>query len=158
MADRVKLPAIDPTTLPVRAGSPHPARFRAPVAGRRKRVLGDPAGLSQFGVNLVELPPGTWSSLRHWHSREEEFVYVLEGELVLVTDEGEQRLGPGLCAGFPAGKANGHHLINRSDRLARYLEVGSRVAGDECTYPDADLHVRVTPDGDVWTDKKGKPY
>ena len=157
MADRLKLPAIDPATLPVRTGTSYPARFRAPSAERRKRALGDPLGLSQFGVNLVELPPGTWSSLRHWHCREEEFVYVLEGELVLVTDEGEQRLGPGLCAGFPAGKANGHHLINRSDRPARYLEVGSRVVSDEVTYPDADLHVRVTPEGDVWTDKKGNP-
>lgn len=158
MADRVKLPAIDPATLSVRTGSPHPAPFRAPVAGRRKRVLGDPAGLSQFGVNLVELPPGTWSSLRHWHSREDEFVYVLEGELVLVTDAGEQVLARGMAAGFPAGKADGHHLINRSDRPARYLEVGSRIAGDECTYPDADLRVRTTPEGDIWTDKKGKRY
>ncbi len=158
MPDRVKLPAVDPATLPIREGASYPAPFRAPVAGRRKRALGDPAGLSQFGVNLVELPPGGWSSLRHWHSREDEFVYVLEGELVLVTDEREQRLGPGLCAGFPAGNADGHHLINRTDRPARYLEVGSRMVGDECSYPDVDLHVRATPEGDIWTDKKGKRY
>ena len=158
MPDRVKLPALDPATVPVRTGSSYPAPFRAAAAERRKRALGDPAGLSQFGVNLVELPPGGWSSQRHWHSREDEFVYVLEGELTLVTDEGEKRLGTGMAAGFPAGKADGHHLINRTDRPARYLEVGGRVVGDECHYPDVDLHVRTSPEGDIWTDKTGKRY
>lgn len=158
MAHRVKLPAIDPASVPTRTGSTLPEPFRAAIAARSKRAIGDAAGLSQFGVNLVELPPGGWSSQRHWHTREDEFVYVLEGELALATDAGVQVLGPGMAAGFPAGKADGHHLINRGTRAARYLEVGSRIVGDECNYPDVDLHERTTPEGDVWTDKKGKRY
>jgi uncharacterized cupin superfamily protein len=158
MAEAVKAPAIDPQTLPARAGAGYPPPFHLPAAGRRKRALGDALGLGQFGVNLVELPPGAWSSQRHWHSHEDEFVYVLEGELVLVSEAGEQRLTAGLCAGFPAGKADGHHLVNRSDRVARYLEVGSRIIGDECSYPDIDLHVRSTPEGNIWTDKQGNRY
>jgi uncharacterized cupin superfamily protein len=157
MTDVIKPPAFDPSDLPLRTGSSYPDQFKALVAGRQWRELGAHAGLAQFGVNLVELPPGCWSSQRHWHSREDELVYILEGELILVTDAGEQRLTPGLAAGFPAGNADGHHLINRSERVARFLAIGSRIMGDECTYPDIDLHVTTCSEGDLWTDKKGNP-
>jgi uncharacterized cupin superfamily protein len=157
MTDAFRPPAFDPSDLPLRIGSSYPDQFKAPVAGRQWRALGAHAGLGQFGVNLVELPPGCWSSQRHWHSREDELVYILEGELVLVTDEGEQHLTAGLAAGFPAGKADGHHLINRSKHVARFLAIGSRIMGDECNYPDINLHVTAGSEGDLWTDKKGNP-
>ncbi len=158
MPARVTLPAFDPRALPEQAGSGYPEPFKAPVAARRWRRLGEAVGLTQFGVNLVEVPPGAWSSQRHWHSREDELVYMLEGELVLVTEAGEQTLTPGLAAGFPAGKADGHHLVNRSARTARFLAIGSRSMEDECSYPDVDLHVRAAAEGDVWTDKRGNRY
>ena len=156
MAAPTKPTVIDPSTVPEKKGSGYPEAFREQMRERRKRALGDAAGLDQFGVNLVELPPGSWSAHRHWHSREDEFVYVLKGELVLVTDAGERTLAAGMAAGFPAGAADGHHLVNRSARPARYLEVGTRTSGvDECHYPDLDLFL--TKEG-VFTDKKGKPY
>jgi uncharacterized cupin superfamily protein len=158
MKSRVKLPAIDPQSLPVRKGSLVPTRFRKPVEPRLKRALGDPGGLTQFGVNLVELPPGCWSSLRHWHSEEDELVYILEGELVLVTDEGEQSLAPGLAAAFPAGKPDGHHLINRGSAPARYLEVGSRSRKDRCYYPGLDLVAAQDEVGEYFANKKGERY
>jgi uncharacterized cupin superfamily protein len=154
MANTIKSPAFDPASLPIKSGSGYPEPFKAAVAARRWRALGAHAGLTLFGVNLVEVPPGCWSSQRHWHSHEDELVYMLEGELVLVTDAGEQLLTPGLAAGFPAGKPDGHHMINRSDRVARFLAIGSRIMGDECSYPDIDLHV-TTVSADVWADKKG---
>lgn len=121
-----------------RTGYPEP--FRALVAGRHRRRLGDAFGLTQFGVNLCRLEPGAASSQRHWHAREDELVYVLEGEVVLVTDAGETVLGPGMVAGFPAGRPDGHHLINRSDRDAFVLEIGTRSTGAErVVYPDIDL-------------------
>jgi uncharacterized cupin superfamily protein len=122
---------LDPATVTPRVGSIYPAPFAAPLAGREKRALGDPLGLSQFGVNLVTLGPGSWSSQRHWHENEDEFVYVLEGQVTLITDEGEATLRPGMAAGFPAGKEDGHHLINRGNAPARYLEVGTRAATEE---------------------------
>ncbi len=129
-----------------RTGTNYPDDLRAVVAGRLKRALGDLFGLDQFGVNLTELPPGVHSSLRHWHSHEDEFVYILEGEATLITDAGEEVLRPGDCAGFKAGVADGHHLVNRTDRPVRYLEVGSRrIEVDRVVYPDDDLDVR--PDG-----------
>jgi uncharacterized cupin superfamily protein len=158
MTDRPDRPAIDPATLPARSSSGYPEPFRVAVAGRIKRALGDPFGLSQFGVNLVEMPPGCWSSQRHWHSHEDEFVYVVSGELVLVTDAGEQPMGPGMVAGFPAGRADGHHLINRSDRPAVYLEVGTRIAEDETVYSDIDMESRRRPGGHVYVRKNGEPY
>jgi len=158
MPARVKLPAADPMAVPVRTGSALPEQFRKAIASRRKRRLGDAVGITQFGVNLVELGPGDMSAQRHWHETEDEFVYVLEGELTLVTDEGEQILAAGLCAGFPAGKASGHHLINRSKTAARYLEVGTRVKNDIVHYSDIDLHLDLVDDDEHWTDKKGNPY
>jgi uncharacterized cupin superfamily protein len=150
--------AIDPATLPTRRGSSYPEPFGAAVAGRVKRRLGEPCGLTQFGANLVELPPGCWSSQRHWHSHEDELVYVVSGELVLVTDAGEERLGPGMIAGFPAGTANGHHLINRSDRPATYIEIGTRIDADEVVYSDIDMAVRQGPEGQRYVRKSGEPY
>ncbi len=131
---------IDINALPVTIGSRYPVPFDAPCAARARRRLGDAAGLTDFGVNLLRLPPGTWSSQRHWHSAEDEFVYVLEGELVLVTDAGEEILRSGDCAGFKAGLKDGHHLQNRSSRDAVVIEIGSRKAAeDEGEYPDIDL-------------------
>lgn len=148
------MPKIDVASLQVRKGSGYPEPFRQRALTRTKKRLGDGAGLTDFGVNLTRLPPGEWSSARHWHKLEDEFVYVLEGELVLVTDEGETVMKPGDCAGFPKDTPNGHHLLNRSDKDAVYLEVGSRREGEECFYPDIDLHM--TDAG--WLHKDGTPY
>jgi uncharacterized cupin superfamily protein len=159
MANQRQAPALDPQDLPGRQGSGYPEPFRKAVVGRIKRALGDPFSLTQFGVNLVEMPPGCWSSQRHWHSHEDEFVYVLEGELTLVTDAGEQIMRAGMAAGFPAGEPDGHHLINRSDRPAVYLEVGARREDiDEVDYPDIDMAVRQGPDGQRYVKKGGEPY
>jgi uncharacterized cupin superfamily protein len=147
-------PAVDAATLPVRTGTGYPPPHDAPCRTRARAALGDPFGLSQFGVNLLRLPPGAWSSQRHWHSHEDEFVYVLEGYPVLITDQGETPLSPGMCAGFPAGKANGHHIVNRSDREVMLLEVGGRSNDDVCCYSDIDL--RVTANG-PFTRADGSP-
>jgi len=151
-------PAIDPKVVTVRLGSKYPFPFGEVAKGRSKQALGDAAGLRKFGVNLVHLPPGSWSSQRHWHTHEDELIYVLEGELVLVTDEGEQAMRPGDAAGFPAGKANGHHLINRSNKPARFLAIGSRSRADSCHYPDIDLIERQDTDGYYYTRKDGTRY
>jgi uncharacterized cupin superfamily protein len=129
-----------------RTGTSYPAELRGRVNGRLKRALGDLFGLDQFGVNLTELAPGAHSALRHWHSDEDELVYVLEGEITLITDAGEEVLRPGDVVGFKAGVADGHHLVNRSGRPVRYLEIGSRrIEVDRAVYPDDDLAVQ--PDG-----------
>jgi uncharacterized cupin superfamily protein len=134
------MPKIEIEKAPTRFGTGYPPPYDEPCKGRKRWKLGDAAGLTQFGVNLMRLPPGQWTSQRHWHTAEDEFVWVLDGEVVLVTDEGEQVLKGGDCAGFPAGVANGHHLQNRSDREAVLLEVGSRrPAEDGCDYPDIDM-------------------
>ena len=131
---------IDVKTVPVVTGSGYPSPFDVPCAARARQRLGDAAGLTDFGVNLLRLPPGSWSSQRHWHSAEDEFVYVLAGEVVLVTNLGEEILRAGECAGFKAGVRDGHHLQNRSRRDAVLLEVGSRkTADDEGDYPDIDM-------------------
>jgi len=154
-ANPKKSSVIDPATVETRRGSSYPADLAHLAAGRSKQSLGDVAGLTDFGVNLVRLAPGSWSSIRHWHSREDEFIYIIEGEAVLVTDAGEQALGPGMAAGFPAGVADGHHLINRTGAVVTYLEIGARRAEDDCFYPDADLQYR-HQDG-VFTRKNGSP-
>lgn len=151
-------PALDPESLSPRHGSSYPEAFKGPVEGRSKRVLGDALGLTRYGVNLVRLEPGAWSAQRHWHTKEDEFVLVLEGELTLVTDGGEQTLGPGMVAGFPGGQSDGHHLVNRSAVTAAYLEVGDRDPGDEVHYPDVDLFLKSRPEGHVFTNKRGEPY
>jgi uncharacterized cupin superfamily protein len=142
---------IDPSAAPSRVGSLYPPPFDVPCRDRVRTQLGRAAGLTQFGVNRLRLLPGSWSSQRHWHSHEDEFIYVLEGEVVLVTDAGEERLVAGDSAGFRAGVADGHHLQNRSDRDAIVLEVGSDAPTVDVTqYPDIDL--RAQPDGFVHRD------
>jgi uncharacterized cupin superfamily protein len=150
------MPKIDVTAVAERKGSSYPAPFAALAGARRRQALGDAGGLTDFGVNLTHLPPGAWSSQRHWHSHEDEFVYVLSGELVLVTDAGEQLLHANDCAAFPKGHADAHHLINRSGQMAIYLEVGSRRDIDACHYPDIDLHWDSRLD--AYTHKDGSSY
>ena len=151
-------PAVDPAEVRERRGSLYPEPFRSRVADRVKRALGDACGLTKFGVNLVTLGPGCQSALRHWHTLEDEFVYVLEGELVLVSNAGEQLLAAGMCAGYPAGVRDAHHFVNRSGRPARYLEVGSRIEGDNAFYPDDDLMWIAREDGEQAAHKDGRPY
>lgn len=149
---------IDIDAAPTRFGTGYPPPFDAICAGRRRWKLGDAAGLTQFGVNLLRLPPGQWSSQRHWHLAEDEFVMVLEGEGVLVTNDGEEVLRAGDCAGFKAGEPNGHHIQNRSDRELVLLEIGTRAppGEDAGTYPDIDL---VLPKGGkAYLHRDGTPY
>jgi uncharacterized cupin superfamily protein len=155
----LNLPALDPAALRPRSSSGYPEPFRSQVLPREKRALGDALGLVKIGVNLTTLLPGKESSMRHYHTREDELVFVLEGEVVLRTDEGEQVLTAGMCAGFPAGVRNGHQLVNRSDRPARYLEISNRDPEDSAEYPDVDLAYRKASDGSaVFTHKDGTPY
>jgi len=154
------LPAIDIAAAPVVRGSDYPPPFAERVGARLRRKLGDAAGLTQFGVNLTALPPGCASSMRHWHVHEDEFVYVVEGELTLVTDAGEQLLRAGMCAGFPAGKRDGHHLINRTQRDATFIEIGTRrPGGDEGEYSDIDMAVKIIDGVERYVHKSnGAPY
>jgi uncharacterized cupin superfamily protein len=145
---------IDIEKAPTRFGTLYPEPYDVPCRHRKRRRLGAAAGLTGFGVNLCRLPPGTWSSQRHWHSDEDEFIYVIEGEVVLVTDAGEEVLTAGDCAGFKAGEGDGHHLQNRSDREAAILEVGTNVSGDVAEYPDIDL--RAIASG--YVHKDGRSY
>ncbi len=149
---------IDASTLSAVVGTLYPPPFDRPCRARARTKLGDAAGLTQFGVNLLHLAPGGWSSQRHWHTGGDEFVYVLSGEVVLVTDGGEETLRAGDAAGFPANDTNGHCLQNRSDGDARVIEIGTRVAGDTAYYPDIDM---VAPAGGkpaVYTHRDGTPY
>lgn len=155
----LRLPAIDPGAQPMEPGCDYPAPFRAAVEARRSVALGDLLGLTHFGVRLCRLPPGTLSSQRHWHSHEDEFVYILEGEVELVTDAGRQTLTPGMCAGFPAGRADGHHLVNRSERDALFLCVGDRRPGEDAVeYPDIDLSGRFVDGEWVYFRKDGSRW
>jgi len=159
MTDPTTPPAVDAAAVPPRArATKYPAEFARLVAGREKRALGERFGLKVFGVNLTRLAPGAQSAFRHRHTRQEEFLYVLEGEPTLVTDGGEMPLRPGMCAGFPAG-GTAHHLVNRTRRDVVYLEVGDRPQGDEAIYPDDDIKAAMAPDG-TWgfTHKDGTPY
>lgn len=152
------LPALDPATVPEVFGSSYPEPFRSRMGDRAKRRLGDACGLTKFGVNLVTLGPGGQSALRHWHALEDEFVYVLDGEVVLITDAGEQLLTAGMCAGYPAGKRDAHQFQNRSGRPARYLEVGNRIPGEYTCYPDDDLTWIPSDDGEYAAHKDGRRY
>ena len=148
---------ITTETAPARHGSRYPAPYDEPCRGRRRWRLGDAAGLTQFGVNLLRLPTGGWSSQRHWHASEDEFVYVLEGEVVLVTDTGEEVLRTGECAGFKAGDPDGHCLRNRGKTEAVILEIGTRdPLGSAVDYPDIDLAIRSRSPG--YVHKDGTPY
>jgi uncharacterized cupin superfamily protein len=153
MSKRIDVKALAPVI-----GTNYPPPFDEPCRARERKRLGDVAGLTQFGVNLLTLAPGTWSSQRHWHTSEDEFVYVLAGEVVLVTDGGEEILRAGDAAGFKAGEPNGHCLQNRSASEALVLEIGSRVAGDGAFYSDIDM---VAPPGRKpapYTHRDGTPY
>ena len=152
-------PAIRAEDAPLRTKpSNYPEPFASRMAGRSKRPLGDLFGLRNFGVNLTRLAPHSVSALRHAHTRQDEFIYVLQGRPVLVTDAGRTLLAPGMCAGFAAGSGDAHHLLNESEEEVVYLEVGDRTSGDEGSYPDDDLKA-VSVDG-KWTfaHKDGSPY
>ncbi len=154
---RASLKAAD---APPRArATGYPERFRARVAGREKKPLGDLFGLTNFGVNLTRLAPGAESSLRHAHAKQDEFVYILDGRPTLITDAGEIELEPGMCAGFKAGTGDAHHLVNRTKGDALYLEIGDRTRGDSATYPDDDLKVVQDAEGNWrYLRKDGTPY
>lgn len=150
------MPKIDINAVPKRKGAPYPPPFDVPCAERVRQRLGDAGGLKDFGVNLMHLPPGNWSSQRHWHSHEDEFVYVLEGEVTLIEDGGETVLRAGDCAAFAKGTGNGHHMINRSSAMAVYLEIGSRQLDDLTTCSDIDM-MSSNADG-RFVHKDGTPY
>jgi len=152
------MPKIDIASLPTDSGTGYPPPFDRVVVGRERRRLGNAVGLDQFGVNLTTLRPGAASALRHWHECEDELVYVLEGELVLIENEGETVLRPGDAAGFKANTPNGHHLINKSDRPAVYLEIGTRSKHEKVEYSEVDLQVVRDHNGMRYTHKNGEPY
>ncbi len=150
------MPKIDVAAVPMIKGTGYPPEFNAPCAERIRQRLGNAGGLKDFGVNLMHLPPGNWSSQRHWHSHEDEFVYVLGGELTLIEDDGETVLRSGDCAAFPKGCGNGHHMINRSSSPAIYLEIGSRSPADITTCSDIDM-MSANADG-RFLHQDGTPY
>ena len=160
MANSNRPAAIDARTAALRAKpSNYPEPFASRMAGREKRPLGDLFGLVNFGVNLTRLLPGGVSALRHAHTRQDEFIYILEGTPILITDAGETPLRPGMCAGFQAGTGDAHHLVNRSGSDVLYLEVGDRSAGDQGSYPDDDIQATLAADGKwIFTRKDGTPY
>ena len=152
------MPKIDIANIPWAGGSGYPDPYRQRVEGRERKRLGNAAGLDQYGVNLTRLKPGALSAIRHWHENEDEFVYVLDGELVLIEDEGETLLRPGDAAGFKAGVANGHCLVNRTDRDALYLEVGTRASAERAHYPDDDLFAEKDATGFRFLHKDRSPF
>jgi uncharacterized cupin superfamily protein len=149
---------IDAAALQAVVGTLYPPPFDAPCRRRARTKLGDAAGLRQFGVNLLHLPPGAWSSQRHWHTASDEFVFVLSGEVTLVSDCGEEVLRPGDAAGFAANDANGHCLQNRSSAPATVLEIGTRVAGDSAHYSDIDMIAPADAAPALYTRRDGTPY
>src|SRR5690242_574710 len=153
-----KSTVFDPVSVAESNATSYPEPYRAANQKRWNRRLGDHAGLGNFGVNLTRIVPGGQSSSRHWHSRQDEFVYVLSGEVVLETDSGEEILRAGMCAGFPAGTGDGHRFVNRSSTDALLLVIGDRTSADEVGYPDIDMHARLGPDGRYrFTRKDGTP-
>jgi uncharacterized cupin superfamily protein len=150
------MPKLDLASIPEHRGSSYPPPFDREPANRVRQRLGDAGGLTQFGVNLLQLPPSAWSSQRHWHSSEDEFVYVISGEVVLVTDKGEEVLRPGDCAAFPRNTPDGHHLVNRSAAPVVCLEIGTRSPEDFTMYPDIDMVF--DPRVSAYTHRDGTPY
>ncbi len=148
---------IKATDAAVRTGSRYPKPYDEPCTARTKYLLGDAFGLDQFGVNLAVLEPGAWSSQRHWHEKEDEFIYVLSGELVLSDDAGDHVLTPGMCAGFKANNGNGHCLKNLTDKPAQYLEVGTRSSDELAWYSDIDMKVQTSGRSGLYTHKDGSP-
>ncbi|MGM3307382.1 cupin domain-containing protein [Anabaena sp. WFMT] len=150
---------INPDNVPRRTTSAYPDVFKSRISGRVKQALGNAAGLKNFGVNLVTLAPGSCSALRHWHTQQDEFIYIIQGEITLVTNAGEEILISGMMVGFPAGEANGHQLVNKSPEIVIYLEVGDRTPGDEVYYPDDDLIAKFSNDGGwIFTHRDGELY
>ena len=149
------MPKLDLQSIPLSKGTSYPAEFAREPGERITQRLGDAGGLSQFGVNLRRLPPGAWSSQRHWHSHEDEFVYVISGEVVLVTNEGEAVMRAGDCAAFPANTHDGHHLINRSGDVAVVLDIGSKIEEDRVVYSDIDM---VAEPSGGFAHRDGTPY
>ncbi len=152
------MPKIDLAKVKIEVFTGYPEPYRQAVAGRERKRLGNVVGLDQFGVNLTRLKPGMQSSQRHWHEAEDELVYILEGEVVLCENDGETTLKPGDAAGWKAGVANGHCLVNRSDRDAVYLEIGTRAKRDRVDYPDIDLRNEKDERGTRFLHKSGEPY
>ena len=152
------MPKIDIARVPDDTRTGYPAPFDRVVVGRARKRLGNAVGLDQFGVNLTTLKPGAASALRHWHEQEDELVFVLEGEVVLIEDDGESVLKPGDTAGFKANSRNGHHLVNKSTRDVVYLEIGTRSKHERAHYPDVDLMVVRDDKGMRYTHKNGEPY
>ncbi len=152
------MPKLNLATVPVKTGSIYPEPYAAMMAGRTSLRLGQAGGLTQFGVNLVTLEPGALSSLRHWHLHEDEFVMVTEGECILVQDAGETVMRPGDCAAFPAGNPDGHHFINRTDLLARFLVIGTKAAQESATYSDVDMVIHQQSGTSRFTHKDGTDW
>jgi uncharacterized cupin superfamily protein len=152
------MPKIDIGKAVVRTKGVYPGALKRVTEGREKAALGNVAGLTQFGVNLTRLKPGAGSALRHWHEQEDEFVYVIEGEIVLIEDGGETVLKPGDCAGFKAGVNNGHYLVNKTQVDAVYLEIGTRAATERCHYPGVDLVMERDAKGMRFLHTSGEPY
>ena len=152
------MPKLDLATVPVKTGSIYPEPYASMMQGRSSLRLGDAGGLTQFGVNLVRLAPGALSSLRHWHTHEDEFVMVTEGECVMVTDAGETVMRAGDCAAFPAGTPDGHHFVNRTDRPAAFLVVGTKAPREVATYSDVDLRVEMAGGKARFTYKDGSDW
>jgi uncharacterized cupin superfamily protein len=152
------MPVVDQKKLPVRTGSIYPEPYASQMRGRSLLRLGDAGGLTQFGVNLVTLEPGALSSLRHWHLNEDEFVMITEGECTLVQDAGPTVMCKGDCAAFPAGDPDGHHFINQSRHIARFLVVGSKAASEVATYSDVDLRVALQGGKASFTYRDGTPW
>ncbi len=147
-------PAMHIDDVSARVGTGYPAPHDVPCRQRSRRRLSDAFGLTQFGFNLLELPPGSWSSHRHWHERQDEMIYVLDGEVTMVTDAGETVLTPGMFAGYRAGDPNGHHLVNKSNAVARVLEMGTRTAEETAHYVDIDMMYR---EGQGYSTRDGRP-
>ena len=149
---------VKASDLPVRTGSSYPPEFANHVAGRSGVALGNPFDLTQFGVNIVTLQPGAWSSHRHWHEKEDELVYALDGKMVLIDDQGRHDFLPGMTAGFKANNGNGHHIINETKEPARFLVVGTRADNEVAHYSDVDMHGMKTEKGFVFTRKDGSNF
>src|SRR6204780_1743698 len=152
------MPKIDIAKVPTETRIGYPPPYDRVTIGRERKRLGNAVGLDQFGVNLTTLKPGAASALRHWHEKEDELVYILHGEVVLIEDAGETVLRPGDAAGFKAGTPNGHHLVNKSNADAVLLEIGTRSKHERAEYPDHDLLVVRDDDGQRYTRKNGQPY
>lgn len=150
---------VDDSSIPIIKGvAAYPPTLRGPMEGRSRKRLGDAVGIKNFGINLGILEPGAWSAQRHWHTRQDELVYVLEGELTLVTSAGEQTVRKGAVIGFTANSGDGHRLENRTKSRAVYIEVGDRLPGDEVVYPDVDMAAKQNPVGYAFSKKDGSTF